>query len=60
VGTALRRGHAAPAVERRPSAALAGIAGALREIATKLPLVFPVHPRTRGNLERSAWTWART
>ena len=31
---------------------LAGIAGALCEIATKLPLVFPVHPRTRGNLEK--------
>jgi len=31
---------------------LAPIAGALREIATKLPLVFPVHPRTRGNLEK--------
>jgi len=31
---------------------LAGIAGALREIAAKLPLVFPVHPRTRGNLDR--------
>jgi UDP-N-acetylglucosamine 2-epimerase (non-hydrolysing) len=32
--------------------ALAGIAGALRRIAEKLPLVFPVHPRTRGNLEK--------
>lgn len=31
---------------------LAGIAGALREIAAKLPLVFPVHPRTRGNLDK--------
>ncbi len=31
---------------------LAGIAAALREIAGRLPLVFPVHPRTRGNLER--------
>ncbi len=31
---------------------LAGIAGALRHISQKLPLVFPVHPRTRGNLEK--------
>ncbi|RPH63390.1 MAG: UDP-N-acetylglucosamine 2-epimerase (non-hydrolyzing) [Burkholderiales bacterium] len=31
---------------------LAGIADALREISAKLPLVFPVHPRTRGNLEK--------
>ncbi len=31
---------------------LAGIAGAFRRISTKLPLVFPVHPRTRGNLEK--------
>ena len=28
------------------------IAGALREIATVLPLVFPVHPRTRANLAK--------
>ena len=26
------------------------IAGALKEIASELPLIFPVHPRTRGNL----------
>jgi len=31
---------------------LRGIAGALRQIAEKLPLVFPVHPRTRGNLDK--------
>lgn len=31
---------------------LAGIAGALRQISEQLPLVFPVHPRTRGNLEK--------
>jgi UDP-N-acetylglucosamine 2-epimerase (non-hydrolysing) len=31
---------------------LAGIAGALQAVAQELPLVFPVHPRTRGNLER--------
>lgn len=28
------------------------IAGALREVAKDLPLVFPVHPRTRNNLEK--------
>lgn len=28
------------------------IGGALREIAADLPLLFPVHPRTRGNLEK--------
>jgi UDP-N-acetylglucosamine 2-epimerase (non-hydrolysing) len=28
------------------------IAGALRDIATDLPLVFPVHPRTRANLDK--------
>lgn len=28
------------------------IGGALKEIATELPLIFPVHPRTRGNLEK--------
>ena len=33
-------------------ATLHGIASALREISAKLPLIFPVHPRTRGNLEK--------
>jgi len=28
------------------------IAGVLRDVATELPLVFPVHPRTRANLNR--------
>ena len=32
--------------------ALENIASALREIAVQLPLVFPVHPRTRANLEK--------
>ncbi len=32
-------------------ATLAGIGKALREIAAEIPLVFPVHPRTRRNLE---------
>ncbi len=30
----------------------ARIAGALREISNELPLIFPVHPRTRANLEK--------
>ncbi len=35
------------------SAAMMGkIGGALREIAAELPLIFPVHPRTRANLEK--------
>jgi UDP-N-acetylglucosamine 2-epimerase (non-hydrolysing) len=33
-------------------AALARIAGALGAIAAELPLIFPVHPRTRANIER--------
>lgn len=33
------------------AATLEGIGGALREIAKDLPLIFPVHPRTRENLE---------
>lgn len=28
------------------------IAGALKDIAAKLPLIFPVHPRTRANIEK--------
>jgi len=35
-------------------ATMARIAGALKEIAAELPLLFPVHPRTRGNLEKFA------
>jgi len=31
---------------------MARIGGALKEIAIDLPLIFPVHPRTRGNLEK--------
>jgi UDP-N-acetylglucosamine 2-epimerase (non-hydrolysing) len=30
----------------------AGIVGALREISQTVPLIFPVHPRTRGNLDK--------
>jgi UDP-N-acetylglucosamine 2-epimerase (non-hydrolysing) len=33
---------------------LAGIAGALRTVSRELPLVFPVHPRTRAHLQRLA------
>ena len=32
--------------------ALRALAGALNAIAARLPLVFPVHPRTRGTLQR--------
>lgn len=31
---------------------LTRIGGALKEIALDLPLIFPVHPRTRGNLDK--------
>jgi UDP-N-acetylglucosamine 2-epimerase (non-hydrolysing) len=31
---------------------MARIGGALKEIAQTLPLIFPVHPRTRNNLEK--------
>ncbi len=31
---------------------LGAIAGALKTVAAELPLIFPVHPRTRANLER--------
>lgn len=31
---------------------MATIAGALTKIATDLPLIFPVHPRTRANIEK--------
>lgn len=31
---------------------MARIAGALKTISSELPLIFPVHPRTRGNLQR--------
>jgi UDP-N-acetylglucosamine 2-epimerase (non-hydrolysing) len=34
------------------AAALGRIASALREVSGELPLAFPVHPRTRGSLER--------
>jgi UDP-N-acetylglucosamine 2-epimerase (non-hydrolysing) len=34
------------------AAAFTRIAGALKEIAAELPLIFPVHPRTRANIEK--------
>ena len=34
------------------AATFARIGGALRRLSQRLPLIFPVHPRTRGNLER--------
>lgn len=34
------------------AATMTRIAGALKEIAAELPLLFPVHPRTRGNLDK--------
>ena len=34
------------------AAMMTRIAGALKEIARQLPLIFPVHPRTRANLEK--------
>lgn len=33
------------------AAMMSTLAGALREIAAELPLIFPVHPRTRANLD---------
>nr|WP_223164994.1 UDP-N-acetylglucosamine 2-epimerase (non-hydrolyzing) [Massilia frigida] len=33
------------------AAMMSTLAGALREIAQELPLIFPVHPRTRANLD---------
>ena len=50
-GARLRAGHAASAVERRRSgAARARSCGTIEESAGDLPLVFPVHPRTRARL----------
>lgn len=57
--TAFKRAHPRYGVVtlHRPSNvdsadAMQRIAGALREISTELPLLFPVHPRTRANLEK--------
>lgn len=53
----LRLGRYGVVTLHRPSnvddaAKLTGIAGALRSVAAELPLVFPVHPRTRAHLEQ--------
>ncbi len=57
--TALKQAHPRYGVVtlHRPSnvddkEALTKLVGALREIAEELPIIFPVHPRTRGNIER--------
>ena len=56
---AIKRAHPRYGVVtlHRPSnvderAVFAGLAGALDRIAGRLPLVFPVHPRTRANMKR--------
>ena len=58
-GSDFKAGHARYGVVtlHRPSnvddaAMMAKIAGALREISAELPLIFPVHPRTRANLAK--------
>jgi UDP-N-acetylglucosamine 2-epimerase (non-hydrolysing) len=53
---ALKREDYAVLTLHRPSnvdhpETLARLAGALREVAAQVPIVFPVHPRTRRNLE---------
>lgn len=42
--------HRPANVDAKP--ALERLAGALRDIAAQLPLIFPVHPRTRANLDK--------
>ena len=54
----LEPGHYAVVTLHRPSnvddpQVLHDIMGALAELSRELPLVFPVHPRTRGNLAKS-------
>ena len=51
-GGALRRDHPAPAEQRRQRKDDDGHWGALMAIAAELPLIFPVHPRTRDNMEK--------
>jgi UDP-N-acetylglucosamine 2-epimerase (non-hydrolysing) len=54
---AAQRGRYGVVTLHRPSnvddpANFAKVAGALKEIASELPLIFPVHPRTRANLDK--------
>ncbi len=56
----LTRGEYAVLTLHRPAnvddpATLGRICSALEEIQRTTPVVFPVHPRTRGNLERTGW-----
>ncbi|MDA0768465.1 MAG: UDP-N-acetylglucosamine 2-epimerase (non-hydrolyzing) [Verrucomicrobia bacterium] len=55
----LKKGHEAYGVVtmHRPSnvdekAVFGGLARALREVSERLPLIFPAHPRTLGNMEK--------
>jgi UDP-N-acetylglucosamine 2-epimerase (non-hydrolysing) len=62
-GLGLERGGYALATLHRPSnvddpGRLTALVDLLLELAAKLPVVFPVHPRTRGTLE-GAGQWAR-
>lgn len=55
-GLGLARGGYVVATLHRPSnvdepAALAGILGALAQVSRRLPVVFPIHPRTRKHAE---------
>jgi len=54
-----RGGYAVATLHRQENVddprVLAGLLGALEEAATRLPVVFPVHPRTRKQLERATW-----
>jgi peptidoglycan/xylan/chitin deacetylase (PgdA/CDA1 family) len=49
---ALRRGHAAPPVQRRRRANAAPLLARWPSRRARLPLVFAMHPRTRSNIER--------
>jgi UDP-N-acetylglucosamine 2-epimerase (non-hydrolysing) len=48
----VRRGHPAPPVQRGRRSQPARHRRRAQAIAADLPLIFPVHPRTRGNLEK--------
>jgi UDP-N-acetylglucosamine 2-epimerase (non-hydrolysing) len=42
-----------------PSRVLGGLLDALDEVQRELPVVFPIHPRTRATARGSAWGWRR-